>query len=48
MGHTLMVQHRMMVPKVRLLYSLAFNARFLRHLWFLISSMSTRMITGSM
>uniref|UniRef100_A0A8C8D3Y5 HECT-type E3 ubiquitin transferase n=1 Tax=Oncorhynchus tshawytscha TaxID=74940 RepID=A0A8C8D3Y5_ONCTS len=24
--HTLMVQHRMMVPKVRLLYSLAFNA----------------------
>ncbi|XP_011927705.1 PREDICTED: ubiquitin-protein ligase E3C isoform X4 [Cercocebus atys] len=46
--HTLMVQHRMMVPKVRLLYSLAFNARFLRHLWFLISSMSTRMITGSM
>ncbi|XP_017201138.1 ubiquitin-protein ligase E3C isoform X2 [Oryctolagus cuniculus] len=46
--HTLMVQHRMMVPKVRLLYSLAFNARFLRHLWFLISSMTTRMITGSM
>ncbi|KFO37304.1 Ubiquitin-protein ligase E3C [Fukomys damarensis] len=31
----------------RLLYSLAFNARFLRHLWFLISSMTTRMITGS-
>jgi hypothetical protein len=30
----------------RLLYSLAFNARFLRHLWFLISSMTTRMITG--
>ncbi|XP_032250315.1 ubiquitin-protein ligase E3C isoform X1 [Halichoerus grypus] len=47
-GHTLMVQHRMVVPKVRLLYSLAFNARFLRHLWFLISSMTTRMITGSM
>uniref|UniRef100_A0A8C5LBI6 Ubiquitin-protein ligase E3C n=3 Tax=Jaculus jaculus TaxID=51337 RepID=A0A8C5LBI6_JACJA len=46
--HTLMVQHRMMVPRVRLLYSLAFNARFLRHLWFLISSMTTRMITGSM
>ncbi|XP_067398810.1 ubiquitin-protein ligase E3C isoform X2 [Emydura macquarii macquarii] len=46
--HTLMVQHRMMVPKVRLLYSLAFNARFLRHLWYLISSMTTRMITGSM
>ncbi|XP_063106911.1 ubiquitin-protein ligase E3C isoform X3 [Cavia porcellus] len=45
--HTLMVQHRMMVPKVRLLYSLAFNARFLRHLWFLISSMTTQMITGS-
>ncbi|KFV40942.1 Ubiquitin-protein ligase E3C, partial [Gavia stellata] len=45
--HTLMVQHRMMVPKV-LLYSLAFNARFLRHLWYLISSMTTRMITGSM
>uniref|UniRef100_A0A8C3HZ44 Ubiquitin-protein ligase E3C n=1 Tax=Chrysemys picta bellii TaxID=8478 RepID=A0A8C3HZ44_CHRPI len=44
--HTLMVQHRMMVPKVRLLYSLAFNARFLRHLWYLISSMTTRMITG--
>ncbi|XP_043445969.1 ubiquitin-protein ligase E3C isoform X1 [Prionailurus bengalensis] len=47
-GHTLMVQHRMAVPKVRLLYSLAFNARFLRHLWFLISSMTTRTITGSM
>ncbi|XP_058579625.1 ubiquitin-protein ligase E3C isoform X3 [Neofelis nebulosa] len=47
-GHTLMVQHRMAVPKVRLLYSLAFNARFLRHLWFLISSMATRTITGSM
>ncbi|XP_032160156.1 ubiquitin-protein ligase E3C isoform X6 [Mustela erminea] len=47
-GHTLMVQHRMAVPRVRLLYSLAFNARFLRHLWFLISSMTTRMITGSM
>uniref|UniRef100_A0A452SLB4 Ubiquitin-protein ligase E3C n=1 Tax=Ursus americanus TaxID=9643 RepID=A0A452SLB4_URSAM len=47
-GHTLMVQHRMVVPKVRLLYSLAFNARFLRHLWFLISSMTTRMTTGSM
>ncbi|VTJ75247.1 Hypothetical predicted protein [Marmota monax] len=46
--HTLMVQHRMMVPKVRLLYSLAFNARFLRHLWVLISSMTTRMITGSL
>uniref|UniRef100_A0A8C8RX40 Ubiquitin-protein ligase E3C n=1 Tax=Pelusios castaneus TaxID=367368 RepID=A0A8C8RX40_9SAUR len=46
--HTLMVQHRMMVPKVRLLYSLAFNARFLRHLWYLISSMTTQMITGSM
>ncbi|KAJ6659296.1 hypothetical protein lerEdw1_019167 [Lerista edwardsae] len=46
--HTLMVQHRMMVPKVRLLYSLAFNARFLRHLWFLISSMTTEIITGSM
>lgn len=30
----------------RLLYSLAFNARFLRHLWYLISSMTTRMITG--
>lgn len=30
----------------RLLYSLAFNARFLRHLWSLISSMTTRMITG--
>lgn len=30
----------------RLLYSLAFNARFLRHLWVLISSMTTRMITG--
>uniref|UniRef100_A0A8C7RJB4 Ubiquitin-protein ligase E3C n=1 Tax=Oncorhynchus mykiss TaxID=8022 RepID=A0A8C7RJB4_ONCMY len=46
--HTLMVQHRMMVPKVRLLYSLAFNARFLRHLWHLIQSMTTKMITGSM
>ncbi|XP_068091962.1 ubiquitin-protein ligase E3C [Hyperolius riggenbachi] len=46
--HTLMVQHRLMVPKVRLLYSLAFNARFLRHLWHLISSMTTKMITGSM
>ncbi|KAM5187888.1 ubiquitin-protein ligase E3C [Callospermophilus lateralis] len=46
--HTLMVQHRMVVPRVRLLYSLAFNARFLRHLWVLISSMTTRMITGSM
>ncbi|XP_035270811.1 ubiquitin-protein ligase E3C isoform X1 [Anguilla anguilla] len=46
--HTLMVQHRMMVPKVRLLYSLAFNARFLRHLWHLITSMTTKMITGSM
>ncbi|KAJ1099719.1 hypothetical protein NDU88_004818 [Pleurodeles waltl] len=46
--HTLMVQHRMMVPRVRLLYSLAFNARFLKHLWYLISSMTTRMITGSM
>ncbi|XP_074222743.1 ubiquitin-protein ligase E3C isoform X4 [Camelus bactrianus] len=46
--HTLMVQHRVMVPKARLLYSLAFNARFLRHLWFLISSMTTRMITGSL
>ncbi|XP_036102269.1 ubiquitin-protein ligase E3C isoform X2 [Molossus molossus] len=45
--HTLMVQQRMMVPRVRLLYSLAFNARFLRHLWVLISSMTTRMITGS-
>ncbi|XP_062850560.1 ubiquitin-protein ligase E3C isoform X2 [Trichomycterus rosablanca] len=46
--HTLMVQHRMMVPKVRLLYSLAFNARFLRHLWHLITSMRTKMITGSL
>lgn len=46
--HTLMVQHRMMVPRVRLLYSLAFNARFLRHLWYLITSMKTKMITGSM
>uniref|UniRef100_A0A8C6NWV2 Ubiquitin-protein ligase E3C n=1 Tax=Nothobranchius furzeri TaxID=105023 RepID=A0A8C6NWV2_NOTFU len=46
--HTLMVQHRLMVPKVRLLYSLAFNARFLRHLWHLITSMKTKMITGSM
>ncbi|XP_060771202.1 ubiquitin-protein ligase E3C isoform X1 [Neoarius graeffei] len=46
--HTLMVQHRMMVPRVRLLYSLAFNARFLRHLWHLITSMRTKMITGSL
>uniref|UniRef100_A0A8D3DK86 Ubiquitin-protein ligase E3C n=1 Tax=Scophthalmus maximus TaxID=52904 RepID=A0A8D3DK86_SCOMX len=46
--HTLMVQHRLMVPKVRLLYSLAFNARFLRHIWHLITSMTTKMITGSM
>ncbi|XP_072307055.1 ubiquitin-protein ligase E3C [Eucyclogobius newberryi] len=46
--HTLMVQHRLMVPKVRLLYSLAFTARFLRHLWHLITSMTTKMITGSM
>ncbi|KAF7706750.1 ubiquitin-protein ligase E3C isoform X2 [Silurus meridionalis] len=46
--HTLMVQHRMMVPRVRLLYSLAFNARFLRHVWQLISSMRTKMITGSL
>nr|XP_057916398.1 ubiquitin-protein ligase E3C [Doryrhamphus excisus] len=46
--HTLMVQHRLLVPKVRLLYSLAFNARFLRHLWHLITSMTTKMITGSM
>uniref|UniRef100_A0A8C7X8P9 Ubiquitin-protein ligase E3C n=1 Tax=Oryzias sinensis TaxID=183150 RepID=A0A8C7X8P9_9TELE len=46
--HTLMVQHRLMVPKVRLLYSLAFNARFLQHLWHLITSMTTKMITGSM
>ncbi|KAK5897755.1 hypothetical protein CgunFtcFv8_015231 [Champsocephalus gunnari] len=46
--HTLMVQHRLMVPKVRLLYSLAFNARFLRHLWHLIITMTTKMITGSM
>uniref|UniRef100_A0A8C9TXE0 Ubiquitin-protein ligase E3C n=1 Tax=Scleropages formosus TaxID=113540 RepID=A0A8C9TXE0_SCLFO len=46
--HTLMVQHRLMVPRVRLLYSLAFNARFLRHLWHLITSMTTKMITGSM
>ncbi|XP_034032519.1 ubiquitin-protein ligase E3C [Thalassophryne amazonica] len=46
--HTLMVQHRLMVPKVRLLYSLAFNVRFLRHLWHLITSMTTKMITGSM
>lgn len=30
----------------RLLYSLAFNARFLRHLWHLITSMTTKMITG--
>ncbi|KAM6978093.1 ubiquitin-protein ligase E3C [Aplochiton taeniatus] len=46
--HTLMVQHRLMVPKARLLYSLAFNARFLRHIWHLITSMTTKMITGSM
>ncbi|XP_048867753.1 ubiquitin-protein ligase E3C [Brienomyrus brachyistius] len=46
--HTLMVQHRLMVPRVRLLYSLAFNGRFLRHLWHLITSMTTKMITGSM
>lgn len=46
-GHTLLAQHRLAVPRVRLLYSLAFNARFLRHLWLLISSMTTRMITGS-
>ncbi|XP_076828121.1 ubiquitin-protein ligase E3C [Brachyhypopomus gauderio] len=46
--HTLMVQHHMMVPRVRLLYSLAFNARFLRHLWHLITSMRTKMITGSL
>ncbi|XP_054430760.1 ubiquitin-protein ligase E3C [Pteronotus mesoamericanus] len=45
--HTLLVQQRLAVPRVRLLYSLAFNARFLRHLWVLISSMTTRMITGS-
>ncbi|KAK1335301.1 hypothetical protein QTO34_004886 [Cnephaeus nilssonii] len=46
--HTLMVQQRMMAPLSLLLYSLAFNARFLRHLWVLISSMTTQMITGSM
>ncbi|XP_027032796.2 ubiquitin-protein ligase E3C-like isoform X2 [Tachysurus fulvidraco] len=46
--YTLMVQHCKMVSKVRLLYSLAFNARFLRHLWHLITSMRTKMITGSL
>lgn len=46
--HSLLVQQRLVVPRVRLLYSLAFNARFLRHLWVLISSMTTRMVTGSM
>ncbi|XP_061411231.1 ubiquitin-protein ligase E3C [Lethenteron reissneri] len=45
--HALMVQQRVVVPKTRLLYSLAFNARFLRHLWSLITTMSTTMITGS-
>ncbi|KAK2860103.1 hypothetical protein Q7C36_004269 [Tachysurus vachellii] len=46
--YTLMVQHCKMVSKVRLLYTLAFNARFLRHLWYLITSMRTKMITGSL
>ncbi|XP_060721111.1 ubiquitin-protein ligase E3C-like [Tachysurus vachellii] len=45
--HALMAQHCKMVSKVRLLYSLAFNARFLRHLWHLITSIRTKMITGS-
>nr|XP_012641494.1 ubiquitin-protein ligase E3C [Microcebus murinus] len=42
------LQNSSQYPVDWLLYSLAFNARFLRHLWFLISSMTTRMITGSM
>ncbi|KAG3289179.1 UBE3C-containing [Ictidomys tridecemlineatus] len=33
---------------IRLLYSLAFNARFLWHLWVLIFSMTTQMITRPM
>uniref|UniRef100_UPI00358E6C06 ubiquitin-protein ligase E3C-like n=1 Tax=Myxine glutinosa TaxID=7769 RepID=UPI00358E6C06 len=45
--HQLMVDHRVMVPRTRLLYSLAFHPRFLRHLWHLITTLSTTMITGS-
>lgn len=39
-------ESRMCLCLCRLLYSLAFNARFLRHLWHLITSMTTKMITG--
>ncbi|XP_047672837.1 ubiquitin-protein ligase E3C-like [Tachysurus fulvidraco] len=46
--HTLLVQHCMMMPRVRLLSSLAFNTRFLRHLWHLITSMRTKMRTKSL
>ncbi|KAI5104642.1 ubiquitin-protein ligase E3C, partial [Silurus meridionalis] len=40
--------HRCRLTHSGLLYSLAFNARFLRHVWQLISSMRTKMITGSL
>ncbi|XP_038056314.1 ubiquitin-protein ligase E3C-like [Patiria miniata] len=45
--HTLMVKHSMHVPRTPLLYLLAFNERFLRHLWEAIKSVSATGLTGS-
>ncbi|XP_033636657.1 ubiquitin-protein ligase E3C-like [Asterias rubens] len=45
--HTLMVEHKLHVPRTKLLYLLAFNERFLRHLWEAIKSVSTPAVTGS-
>ncbi|XP_022110390.1 ubiquitin-protein ligase E3C-like [Acanthaster planci] len=45
--HTLMVNHKMHVPRTALLYLLAFNEQFLRHLWEAVKSVSAPAVTGS-
>ncbi|XP_063962252.1 ubiquitin-protein ligase E3C-like [Lytechinus pictus] len=45
--HSLMVDHKLHVPRTRLLYSLAINKSFLRHLWITLRNVSSVSVTGS-
>ncbi|XP_046334142.2 ubiquitin-protein ligase E3C-like [Haliotis rufescens] len=45
--HTLLSQQRLSVHRLRLLYSLAFNTKVIRNLWYTCASVSTPTVTGS-
>ncbi|XP_072172763.1 ubiquitin-protein ligase E3C-like [Diadema setosum] len=45
--HALMVDHKLHVPRSKLLYSLAINKAFIRHLWSTLRTVSSISVTGT-